>query len=254
MRSAKATPHSGFTLIELLVTIAIIAVLASMLLPALATAKEAGRRARCKSNLHQWGIAIHTYAIDNTDNLLSTVIDGGIAVHPTVLNLDKGVDGRFLNIPTMLPYFGKAQQSDMEYDNVYYCPSIKKPTADQIRNEAATQGHISMSYMYLARVKDWPTDSTNRPDLLTDNLLHPDLMLMTDWLYYWWVGPALYYNHGRNPLQPEKSLRGFAGANQLFGDGHVAWKGIKKYDQTAIESNGMSPPAVYGFGGTRSYF
>src|SRR5438477_10429797 len=57
-------PPRGFTLIELLVVIAIIAILAALLLPALAAAREAGRKAACLSNLRQIGIAIHGYAAD----------------------------------------------------------------------------------------------------------------------------------------------------------------------------------------------
>ena len=58
-----------FTLIELLVVIAIIAILVSMLLPALSTARESGRRTACLNNQKQTGLTLHMFANDNDEAL-----------------------------------------------------------------------------------------------------------------------------------------------------------------------------------------
>jgi len=79
--------RAGFTLVELLVVIAVIAILAALLLPALAKAKESARRSRCASNLKQIVLAAGIYADENDDRFPAQPSDG-VAVITT------GGDGR----------------------------------------------------------------------------------------------------------------------------------------------------------------
>jgi prepilin-type N-terminal cleavage/methylation domain-containing protein len=136
MKSPPATDRSlkiimlnrqGFTLIELLVVIAIIAILAALLLPALARAKEKARATQCMTNLRQWGMAYRLYEDDNNDFLPRR----GQGVQP-LFQIDRPADW-FNALP---PYFGLPSYQQLVESNakpaarsqsVFVCPTADDP-------------------------------------------------------------------------------------------------------------------------------
>jgi prepilin-type N-terminal cleavage/methylation domain-containing protein/prepilin-type processing-associated H-X9-DG protein len=105
----------GFTLIELLVVISIIALLLSILMPALGKVKEQARTIVCKSNLKQLAVAMNLYESDYDGKSMDH--DGGKNIWCTLLAIYMS-DGKYANNPQ------KALEGAMK---VLFCPSTKDP-------------------------------------------------------------------------------------------------------------------------------
>jgi prepilin-type N-terminal cleavage/methylation domain-containing protein len=112
-RKASHKAKKGFTLIELLVVIAIIAILAAILFPVFARARENARRASCQSNLKQIGLGTLQYVQDYDEkNVPEYYTDIGQGTHPFTTAI---LSGYFCWMELIQPYTRSEQ--------VLFCPS-----------------------------------------------------------------------------------------------------------------------------------
>jgi len=175
--------RKGFTLIELLVVIAIIAILAAILFPVFARAREKARQASCMSNLKQLGLAHHMYASDYGGVLCFSVSTG------TAWNV------------CLYPYLKNVK--------ICACPSDERPWYRDNRGYGMNRG---VNYGPAHLVETFTTDNTFE---------YPaEFMLMVDAPYnvVRWVGNLDDSNYWGHPAG-----RHNGGCNVLFADGHVKW-------------------------------
>ena len=112
-------PARGFTLVELLVVIGIIAVLISILLPALSRAREHAKRAQCLSNLRQQGVYLSMYANQN-NGALPIGTAGDLAVMSYFLQV--GSWNAYTGVGILVPGGIVSQQLETADGKIFYCP------------------------------------------------------------------------------------------------------------------------------------
>ncbi len=202
----SALPRRGFTLIELLVVIAIIAILAAILFPVFARAREKGRQTSCGSNLHQLGVAMAMYVQDYDgrypwDDL---TVGGG----------QEGVDPTWTWRLMLQPYAHNVQ--------VFVCPSAADLSSfDGSWPDYAQTAGYAINHVHWDN--DLGTDAEPPPGHNTSEVLYPaQTIVLTEF-----TGDYVISHYG---TQEHRFLRGDAaatrhngGANYLFCDGHVKW-------------------------------
>jgi prepilin-type N-terminal cleavage/methylation domain-containing protein/prepilin-type processing-associated H-X9-DG protein len=219
----------AFTLIELLVVIAIIAILAAILFPVFAQAREKARMSSCQSNMKQMGLAVQMYAQDYDETMPpynDAVFDFG---NPDPATRKKSDGPWRVNYLWCLTPYLKNQQ-------IQACPSMGGQEGGQEVtpfSRASYMGNGAIMGMSLAAVQR-PADIVYMQEyrLLTRVAwLRPACTTATKCGYWcWWGIPQLV---------PGYSNVHFEGGNFVFVDGHVKYK-----KNAAIRSGdfGLDPP------------
>jgi prepilin-type N-terminal cleavage/methylation domain-containing protein len=230
-RSACRRQRNGFTLIELLVVIAIIAILAALLLPALARAKEKARAIQCLSNIRQVGLAASLYLGDYNDRYPPARTRTGTTTQLSWVG-NRGQYGNYVNFTAeerwLSDYLVKVSK-EVKVD-VARCPSDKLSYLDTGRS-----GYQDFGSSYLANI-DYtvandvytltvrPVDAAVVSSIKVSEVAKPSrFVVFTSWGAYWvgwrhWTIATAPYSTMGNLMWHWKSFRW----NTLFSDGHAS--------------------------------
>ena len=223
------SPRSrAFTLIELLVVLAIIAVLAALLLPALAGSKEKARRTACKSHMRELLLAIHLYAGDDgSERLPSGLSESGNPQDSHIPVISSTTRNQFLNyIGTRLLLECPGLGTPFSQSNGWYYPGY-----GFVIGYNYLGGHTNTPWPAFREFSGWVS-----PQRLSDD---SSLVLVTD-LNDWSPGysktfapharngPILRRGDFSNPSADGASPMavGAVGGNIGLLDGSVTWKPI----------------------------
>ena len=165
----------AFTLIELLVVIAIIAILAALLLPALASAREKGRRTVCVSNARQIGLGIQMYAHDN-EGRIPFGPKAPPFTNPNNFYPSTGAPTSLLSLQNGAPVgLGLMLQNHLATQpKVLFCPSTDQPLEAEAELAKVGTYQAQGSYYYRhggnTELFDTPGSTNANPNLRLENL------------------------------------------------------------------------------------
>ena len=259
LSSARRPLHRGFTLIELLVVISIIAILAAILFPVFARARENARRASCMSNLKQIGLGFMQYTQDYDERYplaaYKTLIgDPATPLGDNATNTyqsDPGMPGRYFSVRqnTTWGWVNNVTWMDLVHPyiksvQVFVCPShtLQEPN----RNIASYGYNSAISNWHFARLRYCSTCGVTADlPLNLSGVNYPAstyLVVESQGPVPYDVGPLGQGNTSRGAT-PEYVAPHLDGANAVFADGHVKWVNVAKMKAISVTDAGCNPNA-----------
>lgn len=233
---AAPTGRKGFTLIELLVVIAIIAILAAILFPVFARARENARRSSCSSNLKQIGLGIMQYIQDYDEkypqNITNPAVAGAAGMPGALFHSDNSQTHVRTWMDDIFPYVKSLQ--------IFVCPSAVYQTT--ATNNAPSYGYSDALGGYRRYYYD--SSGISYSPASAASVQRPAEIVMTmdyNWNLSIFADPYYWRIYARDDAYKTMIRPHLEGTNVGYADGHVKWVNAEKWK--SIGGGGNTCPA-----------